>query len=147
MGAQATTPTALYHPEVLAHAREPQRFGRDPDATHCGTGINALCGDKITIELQVEDHTINQYRFRATGCAICTATASLLGELVEGRTTDAAATIATESKSTLEVGSKLEHLPAIQQVVDYPTRIRCATLPLAALLAALQQRPTAVTTE
>ncbi|HSX61144.1 MAG TPA: SUF system NifU family Fe-S cluster assembly protein [Tahibacter sp.] len=132
---------ALYRDIVLDHHRAPRHHGALDDPSHASDGVNALCGDSLRIELRVSEARIVEYRFRGECCAIATATASLLGQAVQGR---AVAEIAPlqQAFAALVAGGEpalpLGDLSALSELARYPARRKCALLPWATLLAALR---------
>lgn len=118
---------ALYSDTLLDHFRHPRNYGDlvNPDISH--ESFNPLCGDRIRIAVKLRDTIVQEARFRGDACAICTAAASLLTELILG--------------SELE---ELSHFPderlisALQSDIK-PTRLQCALLPLEALRAGMKE--------
>ena len=141
----------LYRRTVLEHSRDPHHFGRLAGADHSATGHNPLCGDKCTIYLQLEDDSIANIAFEGAGCAICMASASIMTDTVHGRRVGDAQTAATDVLDAFDRDAGIESLhgdmAALGGVRDFPTRIRCATLPWKTLAAALLRSPEIVTTE
>jgi nitrogen fixation NifU-like protein len=126
------TPTAarpaLYSDVIRERWRHPRRRGELADATRVAEDVNPLCGDRVRLMLKVGDGRIEAARFLGDSCAICTAAADVVTELVEGRDAASAATIAA--------GDVLDVLQADIR----PTRMRCVTLPLTVLAQALDGR-------
>jgi len=118
-----------YGATVLEHFRRPrnQRALERPTVTH--EGFNPLCGDRVRIELEIEDSTIRAAAFTANACAICTASASLLTERVSGVSVSSASAL-TDQDVLDALGTKL---PA--------ARLLCAILPVRALRDALASAP------
>jgi nitrogen fixation NifU-like protein len=124
-----------------------------PEATRKVDGFNPLCGDKVTIYLKMEGDVVKDIAFQGAGCAISTASASLLTEALKGKTlADAEALF--ESFHALVTGLTPEHQPqalgkleAFSGVCDYPTRVKCATLAWHTLRAALRGEGETVSTE
>ena len=114
---------ALYSEKLLDHFRRPRNYGAltAPDVSH--ESFNPLCGDRIRIELRIENESVKEIRFRGDGCAISIAAASLLTELI----------LAT-GKPTI---SDDQLIAALESDIK-PARIRCALLPLEALRAGLK---------
>lgn len=151
----------LYRELILDHARSPRHFGRLEGATHSAQGINPLCGDKLTLHLQVdEDGLIEASAFEGSGCAISVASASLLTDAVAGLPVEAAEkavdvvtgrltghTRDTESPVEPALLERLGKLRALEGVRDFPSRVKCATLAWHALHAALSDARTPATTE
>jgi nitrogen fixation protein NifU and related proteins len=111
----------LYSDTLLDHFRHPRNYGDlvNPDISH--ESFNPLCGDRIRIEVKLRDTSVQEARFKGDACAICTAAASLLTELILGTSVAAIAAISNDRLiSALESDIK-------------PTRLQCALLPLEAL--------------
>ncbi len=142
----------LYQEVIVDHGRRPRNFGPLPGANHRAEGFNPLCGDHLTLQLQVVDGVIRDARFEGAGCAISTASASLMTEALKGRgTSDAEALFASfhamltgERQAADAALGKLEVLAGVR---EFPTRIKCATLAWHTLLAALREECRPVTTE
>jgi nitrogen fixation NifU-like protein len=119
---------ALYSDVLLDHFRHPRNYGSlvAPDVSH--EKFNPLCGDRIRIELKLDQTTIAEARFKGDGCAISTAAASLLTELVTGKQLDTV-TAVTDDQLIALLASDIQ-----------PARRQCALLPLEALRAGLNER-------
>ena len=117
---------ALYSNVLLDHFRHPRNYGSidAPDVSH--EEFNPLCGDRIRIELKLDQSTIIEARFKGDGCAISTASASLLTELLKGISVNAAASLSDE-----------QLIAALESDIQ-PTRRQCALLPLEAMRAGLK---------
>lgn len=133
----------LYQRLVLDHNRAPRHVGTLLEPTHAAEGDNPLCGDHLRIELDEREGRIAAYRFRGESCAITTATASMLGGLVEGADRARVADLRRRFEALLDspVGAPedpaLGPLNALAELRRYPARRRCALLPWATLDAAL----------
>lgn len=142
---------ALYEEVILDHNRRPRNFRRVPEgANRHAAGHNPLCGDQLTINLRVEDGVIRDVGFEGAGCAISTASASLMTESIKGKTIEEAETLfrgvhdlLTKQGAAGNVG-KLEVLAGVR---EYPARVKCASLPWHTLEAALKNTTEAVSTE
>jgi nitrogen fixation protein NifU and related proteins len=142
---------ALYEEVILDHNRRPRNFRRLPEgANRHAAGHNPLCGDELTIDLRVEGDVIKDVGFAGAGCAISTASASLMTESIKGKTIEEAETLfrgvhdlLTKQGAAGNVG-KLEVLAGVR---DYPARVKCATLAWHTLEAALKNTTQPVTTE
>ena len=88
----------LYQETILDHAKRPRNFGPLPDANRHAEGFNPLCGDKVRLHLRVEDGVVREARFEGSGCAISTASASLLTEAVAARSTAEVEALNDQSK-------------------------------------------------
>lgn len=132
--ARDSTPTLaeLYREVILAHAARPVGYQVAVDATHNAEGSNPLCGDHVTLQLQIEDAQVLAAAFTGESCAICTASASLLCEHLPGRPIAEVAVLA-ESFANAVAGQDDAACPAFLQpmlgVRQYPARLQCALLP------------------
>ncbi len=119
------TRPALYGDVIRERWRRPRFRGDLPGATASAEDVNPLCGDRVRMQLRLEDGRVSAARFAGDSCAICTASADVLAELVEGRARAAAA--------ALGAGDVL----GVLQADVRPTRMRCVTLPITVLAKAL----------
>jgi nitrogen fixation NifU-like protein len=144
----------LYQDLILDHGKKPRNFRHDAGRTHHAEGFNPLCGDAIALDLRVgADGTIADACFQGKGCAISTASASMMTQAVKGASVADAkklfvrfrdlVTGVEESASDADLGK----LAVFAGIRDYPNRIKCAALPWHALSSALEGDPDAVTTE
>ena len=143
---------ALYQEVILDHYKRPRNFGslEDPDRT--SEGYNPLCGDQVKVGVKLDGDRIDEIAFDGVGCAISTASASLMTEAVKGKTVEEASKLmaAFHASVTGDVESSdvpLGKLEALLGVRDYPVRIKCATLAWHALRAVLEARSETVSTE
>jgi nitrogen fixation NifU-like protein len=145
----------LYQEVILDHSRHPRNFGRVEAASHTAKGNNPLCGDRVTIYLDVADEKVRTARFEAKGCAICVASASMMTELITGRSVAEAnaafdrfhvSLVRREPPSETELKG-LDKLAALTGVREFPMRVKCATLPWHTFQAALAGGDKSVTTE
>jgi nitrogen fixation protein NifU and related proteins len=131
----------LYQQVIIDHSKRPRNYGDLDTANRKADGHNPLCGDRITLYLKVEDDVIRDIRFKASGCAISTASASLLTESLKGKSLSEADRI-FEGFHNLVTGAKAEaplgKLAVFSGVCDYPTRVKCATLSWHTLRSALK---------
>ena len=144
MQAPAQDPTDLYRQIVLDHSRHPRNQRRPERFDQEAVGHNPLCGDKVRVYLRLDANTIQDIAFEASGCAICLASASLMTETVHSRTVDDARVSIDQFDRALssDKGAGLSgDLAAFGGVSQYPSRIRCATLPWKTLRAALDSAP------
>ena len=142
----------LYQEVILDHNRRPRNFGGLPNANREAEGHNPLCGDRVTVHLHVEDGRVQDISFEGAGCAISTASASLMTEAVKGRTVEEARRIFHGfhdllTKETAEDLAALGKLAVFSGVREYPMRVKCATLAWHTLQAALDQKDHPVSTE
>lgn len=143
----------LYRDVIVDHSRTPHNFGRLIGANRSAEGFNPLCGDRLTLYLKVTDGVIEDVSFEGSGCAISTATASLMTEALKGKT-EAQAQALFSSFHALVTGGKaaqasvpLGKLEALSGVWEFPARVKCATLAWHTLQAALRNKTEPVSTE
>lgn len=144
----------LYQEIILDHNKAPRNFRSLPDADHQAEGYNPLCGDKATVYLKMKDGTIEDISFQGAGCAISTASASLMTEILKGKTSQEAGVLFQHFRS-LVTGKRnadgdairLGKLAVFQGVSEFPVRVKCATLVWHTLQAALDNSEATVSTE
>ncbi|NMG31742.1 Fe-S cluster assembly sulfur transfer protein SufU [Aromatoleum evansii] len=142
----------LYQELIIDHGRRPRNFGALADANHRAEGFNPLCGDRITLFVKTREGVIEDVRFEGTGCAISTASASLMSEALKGRT-EAEARALFDGFHALVTGegaaeqAPLGKLEVLAGVAEFPARVKCATLAWHTLIAALRDQSAPVTTE
>ncbi len=144
----------LYQEVIMDHNRRPRNF-RALDGASCSLeGFNPLCGDRITLDLKVEDDTITDVGFQGSGCAISKASASLMTESIKGKKVAEAEEIfesfhdmlTKDDKSNVDE-DKLGDLAVFSGVAQFPTRIKCAILAWHTLHGALKGQKEAISTE
>lgn len=141
----------LYQEVIFDHNRHPRNVGKLADANRHADGHNPLCGDKLSLYLKIENDIIADVRFEGTGCAISTASASLMTERLKGmKVADAEALFQKFHAAVTEDGKdaqgpELGKLSVLTGVRDYPARVKCATLAWHTLEAALHNQETAST--
>ncbi len=135
----------LYRDVVMDHYKNPR--GREPleRVDLHAEGANPSCGDEVGLDLQVEEGRIQKVGVRGRGCAVSTASGSILAEMVEGLTLEEAARVARRMKDALkgEIGPgeiDMGDLEALTGVRKFPVRIKCALLPWVTLLQALLEK-------
>lgn len=137
--------TSLYQEVIIDHARSPRNFRDLEDASRTVEVVNPMCGDQLTLYVQLTGGTIDDISFEGTGCAISQASASLMTMAMKGLAQDEAVSLfarvhtmlTTESDSdgpTPEVGK----MAVLSGVWEYPMRVKCATLAWQALRSALE---------
>jgi nitrogen fixation NifU-like protein len=133
----------LYEEMILDHNRNPRNFAREPaSANRHAHGFNPVCNDEFSVHLQVTDGVIEDVGFEGAGCAISTASASLMTEAVKGKTEQQARALFQSMHKLLTTaapGAELGKLAVLAGVQEFPMRIKCATLPWHTLRAALDQ--------
>jgi nitrogen fixation NifU-like protein len=142
----------LYQEMILDHGKRPRNFGKLEDFNREAEGFNPLCGDECRVYLDVEDDRLAGVRFEGHGCAISTASASLMTEAVRGLTLEEAKALFERlhdlvTKDDAEPDGRLGKLAVFAGVRNYPLRVKCATLAWHTLLAAMEGKEDPVTTE
>ncbi len=139
----------LYQEVILDHGRRPRHAHRPERVDATAKGDNPMCGDRVQVFLRYSpDGTIAETGFDARGCAISIASADLMAETVQGRTLDDARALFAAFREMARTGlcpecdgdkfeEPLERLQPLSGVHEYPSRVKCATLPWHALVAAL----------
>jgi nitrogen fixation NifU-like protein len=134
---------ALYQEVILDHNKKPRNYGKLADASHHAVGHNPLCGDRISVALNLEEALINGVAFEGESCAICKASASMMTTAIKGKSQEDAEVLIKEflamatGKLDLNVPNKIGRLAAVfAGVCDLPTRVKCAILPWHTLHAA-----------
>ena len=143
----------LYQEVILDHSRSPRNFGHHEPSNREAKGNNPLCGDKFTIYALVEDGIVKDVSFEGRGCAISTASASLMTELVKGKTEEEAEAlferfhdlVTADKEEPLD--EELDKLNVLAGVRGYPMRVKCATLAWHTMKAALNETDDTVVTE
>jgi len=144
----------LYQEVILDHSKRPRNFHAMPDADRKAEGYNPLCGDRETVFLDLDGDVLKDVSFQGAGCAISTASASMMTESVKGKTR-AEADALFERFHDLITGKpgggaaspELGKLTVFSGVREYPVRVKCATLPWHTLKAALAGENAPVSTE
>jgi nitrogen fixation protein NifU and related proteins len=144
----------LYQELILDHTKRPRNFGRLENANCQADGYNPLCGDKVTVFLKVEDDKVKEISFQGSGCAISTASASMMTESLKGKTLPEAKILfglfhelLTASSDQLPDVDALGKLVVFSGVKEFPVRVKCATLAWHTLQAALSHQRQPVSTE
>ena len=142
----------LYQEVILDHNRSPRNFGPLEDADLRADGHNPLCGDKLSIAVNVVDGVVTDIRFEGSGCAISKASASLMTEGIKGRTHAEARTLFERFHQLVTDRSappdeELGKLAVFAGVRDYPARVKCAILAWHTLRAAVDDNQDIVSTE
>jgi len=142
----------LYQEVILDHYRKPRNFRSLADANRKAEGFNPLCGDRLTLYVKLKDGVIADASFEGSGCAISTASASLLTESIKGKT-EHEAEMLFQSFRDVVTGSgetpntDLGKLDVLVGVREFPVRVKCATLAWHTLRAALASQKEPVSTE
>jgi nitrogen fixation protein NifU and related proteins len=133
----------LYRDVILDHNRQPRNFGALEPADASVEGFNPMCGDHLTLRLRLNQDTISDIRFEGQGCAISTASASLMTEAVKGKSRGEALKLFDRVHQLLTddaapPAEELGKLAALSGVREYPARVKCASLCWHTLASALK---------
>ena len=142
----------LYQQVILDHNKKPRNFRKLEQANHRAEGFNPLCGDHLTIYVDLEDNSVKEIAFEGSGCAISKAAASMMTQAVKGKSKEQAEALFNDFHSmvTGELDEETEennlgNLRIFAGVREFPVRVKCATLPWHTLHAALNDEQHAST--
>ena len=135
----------LYREVILEHFRHSRHAGELPEAQIRVQGANPLCGDELAFDLQLEDETVRLVRFRAHGCAISQAAASMFAQQLEGKTLAQVQRLIEAMKALMrgqepDASVDLGDLEALAGVRKFPVRVKCAALSWNVVEQGLQER-------
>jgi nitrogen fixation NifU-like protein len=145
----------LYQEMILDHSKRPRNFGELAGANRRAEGYNPLCGDRETVYVRLEGDVLKDVGFRGAGCAISTASASMMTETLKGKTREEAEAL-FERFHDLITGADgrseatradIGKLAVFSGVREFPIRVKCATLPWHTMKAALAAEDRTVSTE
>ena len=123
----------LYQEVILDHSKNPRNFGVLDEYTCTAEGNNPMCGDQLTVYVDVKDDIVSDVSFRARGCAISVASASIMTDIIKGKTIEEV-NILFDKFHKLCMGEEveddddIERLRALSGVSKFPTRVKCATM-------------------
>ena len=147
----------LYQEVILDHSRKPRNFGKPAEVRHMAQGHNPLCGDRVTVYLDLDDSgRVTEVTFEGSGCAISMASASIMTEMLTGKTVTEAKTLFDKFHGAVTGededlsgadGVDLDRLEALTGVREFPMRVKCATLAWHTFIAATEDRRDKVVTE
>ncbi|MGH9366231.1 MAG: Fe-S cluster assembly sulfur transfer protein SufU [Thermoanaerobaculia bacterium] len=144
----------LYQEVILDHGKRPRNFRQLPDANRHAQGYNPLCGDRETVYLKLEEDVVRDVSFQGAGCAISTASASLMTESLKGKSRREVEALfekfhdlITGERKAGPDGPALGKLEVFSGVREFPVRIKCATLPWHTMKAALAGDGQTISTE
>ena len=142
----------LYQQVIIEHNKKPRNFGTLEPHTHFADGYNPLCGDQIQLHLNVANGHIQDIKFQGHGCAISTASSSLMTSHVKGRPVEEAEKLVEAFREMVrgeldpaENPQRFGKLVVFQGIKNLPSRVKCAVLPWATLHAALKGEETTST--
>lgn len=143
----------LYQEIILDHYKKPRNHHAIAGATQKAEGYNPLCGDRVTVYLQLDGDVVKDVAFEGSGCAISTASASIMTETLKGKTREEAEALFTQfhdmitGKGPVPDPDQIGKMAVFSGVRAYPVRVKCATLAWHTLKAALENKAEAVSTE
>ena len=144
----------LYQEIIMDHNRHPRNFRKIEEATHVLDGRNPVCGDHYKIYLKVEDNTVKDVSFEGSGCAISKASASVMTQVVKGKSVKEAKhlfevfhDIVTGKKTMDDFDENVNKIAAFAGVSEFPVRVKCASLSWHTMNLALTQDMGEATTE
>ncbi len=144
----------LYQEVILEHSKAPRNFRKPASANHHADGYNPLCGDRCSVFLDVEGDAIKDIGFQGSGCAISRASASMMTQMVKGKSKEEAARIfeefhrlVTGDEKAMANAADLGKLAVFAGVSKFPARVKCATLAWHTLQSALDGGEKTVSTE
>lgn len=142
----------LYREVIIDHYRSPRNRDELASPTATAEGVNPLCGDEVTIQVQIDDDTVEDISVKGQGCSISQSSASMMSDIVKGKSREEIAEIMAKFKAMMDIesdgtevidpdkpGSVLGDLEALYGVRKFPVRIKCANLPWTTLSEALEQ--------
>jgi nitrogen fixation protein NifU and related proteins len=137
----------LYREVVLDHHRHPRGRAEIERVDATAHGFNPVCGDDVVLNVAMKEQELTAIQVRGRGCAICTASGSMLAELLPGRTVDEARSVASAFRGMMHgveppQGTELGDLAALEGVRHFVVRVKCAMLPWVTLEEALRARET-----
>ena len=124
--------TDLYQEIILDHSKNPKNFGVLDRYTCTAEGNNPMCGDSLTVYVNIENNIISDVSYRARGCAISVASASIMSKIIKGKTIEEV-DILFDKFHRLCMGEdidddEIETLKVLSGVSKFPTRVKCATM-------------------
>lgn len=144
----------LYQEVIREHSKQPRNFRRMEDASRKAEGFNPFCGDRVTVYLKVEGDVVTDVSFQGAGCAISTASASMMTESLKGKSQEEVERLfeefhdlVTGPPDEMPETEGLGKLAVFAGVREFPVRVKCASLAWHTLRAALHGEAEPVTTE
>lgn len=146
----------VYEDLILDHNRSPRNYPKIPVGTnHSAHGLNPYCNDEFKVHLKIEDDVIEDVGFEGGGCAISTASASLMTDAIKGKTIaeaeelfkDVRQLLTSESEPNTETSGLLGKLALLTSIKEFPMRVKCATLAWHTMHAAINEEKETICTE
>ena len=147
----------LYQDIILEHGKNPRNLGKCKEHSHEAKGYNPLCGDKVHVYLKLKKNKVENLTFEGDGCAISLASASIMTELVKGKSFEEAKEIMNAFLNMIKKTSEIQSnyldedqktkLMSLSGVKQFPMRVKCATLSWHTLVSAMDKKKEEVNTE
>jgi nitrogen fixation NifU-like protein len=144
----------LYQEVILEHSKAPRNFRKPASANQEAEGYNPLCGDRCSVYIDMDGDAIKEIGFQGSGCAISRASASMMTQMLKGKTKAEAVQLfeqfhrlVTGEEDAITKASELGKLAVFAGVSKYPARVKCATLAWHTLQSALEDKHDPVSTE
>ena len=123
----------LYQEVILDHGKNPRNFGVLEQYTCTAEGNNPMCGDQLTVYIDIKDDIVSDVSYRARGCAISIASASIMSSMIKGRTIEEVHLLFDKfhklcTGQEVEEDDDTEKLQVLSGVSEFPTRVKCATM-------------------
>ena len=123
----------LYQEVILDHGKNPRNFGVLEQYTCTSEGNNPMCGDQLTVYIDIKDDVVSDVSYRARGCAISIASASIMSSMIKGRTIEEVHILFDKfhklcTGQEVEEDDDVEKLQVLSGVSEFPTRVKCATM-------------------
>ena len=144
----------LYQEVILEHNKAPRNFKKLANANHHAEGYNPLCGDRCQVYIDMDGDAIKEIGFTGSGCAISRASASMMTQMVKGKSKEEAEklfeqfhTLVTGNQDEAAKKAELGKMAVFSGVSKFPARVKCATLAWHTLQSALEDKKEPVSTE
>ena len=141
----------LYQEVILDHSKSPRNFGKLENANRAAQGHNPLCGDQVSVSMNVDNDVVQDIRWQGAGCAISRASASILTTAIKGKSKAEVNALFQKVRELVTTGkageSDLGKLAVFAGVYKFPARVKCAILPWHAAVAAINEPGATVSTE
>ena len=135
----------LYQEVILDHGKNPRNFGVREQYTCTAEGNNPMCGDQLTVYIDIKDDIVSDVSYRARGCAISIASASIMSSMIKGRTIEEVHLLFDKfhklcTGQEVEEDDDTEKLQVLSGVSEFPTRVKCATMSWHAVDSAIKNK-------
>ena len=135
----------LYQEVILDHGKNPRNFGVLEQYTCTAEGNNPMCGDQLTVYIDIKNDVVSDVSYRARGCAISIASASIMSSMIKGRTIEEVHILFDKfhklcTGQEVEEDDDTEKLQVLSGVSEFPTRVKCATMSWHAVDSAIKSK-------